>query len=698
MDYKQDGYDDLRVQHNDVLLDKMMEGKNNLKSEKYLTIGVGAAGVRDAMDMFSLIEQELHLQFKKINDVGITPLSLAERLEILHDIYNIGDEGTFKKIFSIETLSKQGITTKDIIAPSSFDFKKPNMFKMGDLYGRALFLQSIPAALASHLMEALSSISTNMLLSAHYEAIAQDKAVSFASGQITNIGGDVVKAQKNLSRAGASPDLISPKLATAERDAKELLADLTEGNQKLFHVTVVAVVFAQNEADLRLYTEQIKTKAKALVCQLNILDLQQEQGLNSALPLAENYLHTYRIMTSETASAVQPFSTQEIQIKGGFYYGMNPLSKNLILYNRASGNNQNGVILGSPGAGKSFAAKLEMYQTYLNTERSQIFVIDPEREYVVLANRLGGKVFPITPGGNVHVNPLDLDITRGDNADGDPFAAKVDYVIALCERMLGGRTEISGYMKSIIDNTLTELYQPYIESLEKRGITIDTEICPTLKDFYAALQARKEPEARNLASSIQMYCTGTLDLFAYHTNISTNEKFIVYDISSIGTNLWELAMQICLNDIWNRMVSNKARGVRTWFYIDEFYLLLQQPSTAQYLQMVWKRARKWMGTPTGITQNVEDLLRTSEGQTILSTSDFSLILTQAPLDRAALATMYGISPTQQEYITNAGPGEGLIRTSKTIVPFINHYPTDNELYKILSTKPQDSEAIKTQAV
>lgn len=599
MEYTQDGFDDLRVQHNTILLDKMMEGKNNLKAEKYLTIGVPASSVRDSMDMFSLIEHELHLQFKKINDVGIVPIPLVERLEIFHDIYNVGTEGNFKKTFNLDAMLKQGITTKDLIGPSSFDFKKPNMFKMGDTYGRVLFLNAIPAALVSHLMESLSSISTNMLLSAHYEAISQDKAVSFASGQITNIGGDVVKAQKNLSRAGASPDLISPKLATAEKDAKELLADLTEGNQKLFHVTVVAVVFAQNEADLNLYTEQIQTKAKTAVCSLKVLDLQQEQGLNTALPLATNSLKTHRIMTSETASAVQPFSTQEIQVKGGFYYGMNPLSKNLIIYNRASGNNQNGVILGSPGAGKSFAAKLEMYQTNLNTTNSQTFVIDPEREYVALANRLSGKVFPITPGGNIHVNPLDLNITRGDNADGDPFAAKVDYVIALCERMLGGRSELSGYMKGIIDNTLTELYQPYIDSLEKRGITIDTEICPTLKDFYTALTTRKEAEARNLASAIQMYCTGTLDLFAYHTNISTDEKFIVYDISNIGTNLWELAMQICLNDIWNRMIANKARSVRTWFYIDEFYLLLQQPSTAQYLQMVWKRARKWMGTPTG---------------------------------------------------------------------------------------------------
>ena len=613
-------------------------------------------------------------------------------MEILHDIYNIGQEGDFAKFFDLDNIVRQGITTKDAIGPSCFITKKDDQIKIGDnLYARALFLKSIPATLSSNLLESLTSISTNVLLSVHYEAQPQEKAVAFASGQVTSVGGEVVKAQKSLSKAGASPDLISPKLATAEKDAKDMLADLTDRNQKLFHVTVVAVVFAQNEADLNLYTDQIKTRAKEHVCQLDVLTTQQEQGLNSALPLANNIIHTHRIMTSETASAVQPFSTQELQIKGGFYYGLNPLSKNLIIYNRAASNNQNGVILGSPGTGKSFAAKLEMYQAYLNTINSQIFVIDPEEEYVVLAERLGGSVFRIEPGGTTHVNPLDLDITK--DKEGDPLAQKIDYVISLCERMLGGKSELSGHVKGIIDSTLQELYAPYISLLEKRGLTIDTDECPTLKDFYLALLKRKEQEARNLASSIRMYCEGTLDLFAYHTNIDTNARFIVYDIAHIGTNLEELGIQICLNDIWNRMVSNKKRGIRTWFYIDEFHLLLKLPSSAAYLQMIWKRARKWMGTPTGITQNVEDLLRSPEGQTILSTSDFALMLSQAPLDRAALASIFNISEEQQEYFTNVGSGEGLIYTSRTIVPFENHFPKDNELYKILSTKPEDAEKV-----
>lgn len=691
MEYRKDGLDDLRAEHNSIIIDKMQEGKNNLKAEKYLTVGVEAENVVDALEIFKSIEKNAGVKIKHINGTGMKPISISDRLKILHDIYNLGNEDQFKE-YDPRAIHKQGVTTKDVIGPSIMDFRKNDRMMIGQNYARALYLKGIPANISGNLVETLSSVSTNLVLSVHYDALSQEKAVGFAANQVTSVGGEVIKQQTTLSRSGASPSMISPKLATAQQDAESMLDDLTNRNQKLFRVTLVVVIFAQTEKDLDLYTEQIKTKTKEQVCALDILGAQQQElGLDSALPLANNKLKVYSVMTSETASAIQPFSTVELQTKGGFYYGLNAMSHNLIIYNRSISNNQNGFILGSPGAGKSFAAKLEMYQAYLNTEKTQIFVLDPEQEYVVLAKRLGGQIFPIEPGGKIHVNPLDLDITK-DN-DGDPFAQKVDYVISIIERMLGGKGELSGYAKSIIDGALTELYRPYIEDLENRGITIDTETCPTLSDLYKILAQRKEAEARNLAASIKMYCSGTLDLFAYHTNIDINAKMVVYDTSHIGSNLQELGMQICLNDIWNRMIKNKKQGIRTWFYIDEAHLFLRMPSSAAYISMVWKRARKWMGTPTFITQNVEDMLRTAEGNTILQTSDFALMLTQAPLDRAALSELFHISEEQQEFFTNVGSGEGLIYTSKAIVPFENHFPEDTQIYKILSTKPTDSEAV-----
>lgn len=691
MGYKSDGHDDFRVEHNNFVLEKMQEGKNNLKAEKYLTVGVHEDNIKDALAKFSGVEKNINLKFKKINMEGLKAMSLKDRLGILHDIYNNGKEDEFEKIYDINAIISQGITTKDIIGPSYFDFRpkgRVDYMMIGDVYARALFLKSIPATLSSSLIESLTSISSNMLLSVYYEAQPQEKAVSWASAQVTNVGGEVVKQQKNLSKSGADPSLISSRLDTAHKDAKMLLSELTDANQNLFHVSLVAIVFAQNLDDLKFYTDQVQTRAKSHICSMEVLSTRQEQGLDSALPLAKNLIKTKRVMTSYTASAMQPFSSQELQYKNGFYYGLNQSSKNLIVYNRSAGTNQNGVILGPPGTGKSFAAKMEMYQAYLNTN-AQIFVIDPEREYVALAKELGGTVFPIEPGGEVFINPLDLDVTKSD--EGDPFAQKVDFVIAMIESMLGGRQQLSGMLTGIIDSTLQELYAPYLKHLREIKATIDIEACPTLEDFYDLLRSRKEPEAKNLAASIKMYCVGTLNLFAHKTNIDTKNRFIIYDTKHIGTNLQELGLQICLNDIWNRMITNKKKNIRTMFYIDEFYLLLRQPSAAAYLQMIWKRARKWMGTPTGITQNIRDLLNSNEGNTILQTSDFALILSQAPLDRMELAELYNINEELQEYITNANPGEGLIKTSRTIVPFENHVPTDSYIYKLLSTKAEDAE-------
>lgn len=691
IEYQNDKNDKIRAEHNELVLEKMQEGKNNLKSEKYLTVGVNCPTIEDALTKFASIEKELEVKFKKINQIGLPALSLADRMEILHDIYNMGNEGDFAKFFDLNTIQAQGITTKDVIGPNSFNFKPSNYFQIDDRYARVLYLKSIPGNLTSRVLEQMTFIAANTLLSVYYDIQPQDKAVAFASAQVTNVGGEVIKAQKSLSKAGADPNLISTKLDTARTDAKRMLTALTSENQSLFHITVVMTIFADNKEDLDLYTKQAQARAQEVVCKFDVLTSQQEQGFTSALPLGLNMLKSHRVMLTYDAAVLQPFSTQELQVKNGFYYGLNQLSKNLIVYNRGISNNQNGVILGSPGGGKSFAAKMEMYQAFLNTRNTQIYIIDPEREYIPLANEFEGTVFSISPGGTTYINPMDLDITK--DSEDDPFAAKVDFVISIVESMLGGRAELNGYLKSIIDNTLQQLYAPYIQALEKMGKTIDTDICPTLRDFYDALRARKEPEAKNLAASIQMYCTGSLSLFAHHTNIDTNNRFIIYDTSHIGMNLKELGMQVCLNDIWNRMISNKKRSVRTWFYVDEFYLLLHQPSAARYLQMVWRRARKWGGTPTGITQNVSDLLSSEEGNTILKTSDFALMLTQSFEDRLALAQIYNISEEQQEYITNAAPGEGLIYTSRSIIPFENHVPATSPIYKLLSTKVEDAEEL-----
>lgn len=706
MKYQDDGFDDLRRENNEIMLDAIHAGKNNMKPEIYITVGVPASNAREALIKFTSVEKDLNSKFTKMNDEGIESINLAQRLEILHDIYNLGNEGDFlrekivngKKVKAFDPASvlTHGITTKDLIGPSGFEFASEHM-KIGDNYARALFLKGIPGSLSSTLLEDISSVPTNMLVSVHFEAMSKDKAATFASAQVTTIGGDVIKAQKKLSAAGViNPDLISPKLQTAQKDASEMLDDITNHNMSLLKVSLIIVVFAKNMEDLDLYTEQIKTKGRENICQIGVLTFQQEQGLTSALPLAKNILKVHKIMTSYTASAIQPFASKELLQPDGLYYGVNAQTNNLIIVNRLTRNNQSAVILGIPGGGKSFIAKNEMQQIILTQPKSQIFVIDPEREYVAQCKLMKGDVIKISSGANNvnHINPLDLDITPDSDGERAPIQEKVDFIIGLVLRMMGRDAILTGADKNIIDQVVMEMYAPYLEYLQKHNIYYCAEECPTLVDFCQMLRSRKELNAREIANQIQIYCTGSFNTFAYKTNIDTSKsKMVVYDISSIGENLKEIGMYICLTDVWNRMIGNKSRGYRTWLYLDEFYLILKERASAEYLQMIWKRARKWGGCPTGITQNVEDLLATNEGTTIIETSDMITMLKQAPPNRVQLAEMLTISEEQQEFISNVGPGEGLLCVGGTLIPFKNRFPQDTKLYKIMSTKPDDAENV-----
>ena len=706
MKKQEDGFDELRKENNNIIMGAIHAGKNNMKPEIYLTVGVPATNIRESLAKFTSLEKDLNSKFSKINDEGIETIDIAQRLEIFHDVYNLGNEGDFLrekvingikvKSFDLKTICSQGITTKDVVGPSGFDFMNDYMM-IGDNYARALYLKGIPGSISSTLLEDISSVTANMLLSVHFDAMSKDKAAAFAAAQVTTIGGDVIKAQRKLAESGViSPDLISPKLQTAKADASEMLDDITNNNMSLLKITLVVVVFAKNMEDLDLYTDQIKTKARENLCQIDVLRSQQEQGLTTALPLAKNIIKVHKIMTSYTASAIQPFASKELLQPGGLYYGVNSQTNNLIFVNRLTRNNQSAVILGIPGGGKSFIAKNEMQQIILTQPKSQIFVIDPEREYVAQCKLMKGDVIKISSGSNNvnHINPLDLDITPDEDGERAPLQEKVDFIIGLVLRMMGRDAILTGSDKNVIDQVVTEMYAPYLEYLHEHNIYYCAEQCPTLVDFCQMLRSRKELNAKEIANQIQIYCTGSFNTFAHKTNINTdNSKIVVYDISSIGENLKELGMYICLTDVWNRMISNKGRGFRTWLYLDEFYLILKEKASAEYLQMIWKRARKWGGCPTGITQNVEDLFATHEGTTIIETSDMITMLKQAPNNRAQLSAMLNISEEQQEFIGNVNQGEGLLYLGGTLIPFKNNFPTDTMLYKIMSTKPDDAENV-----
>lgn len=687
----------LRDEYNQMLLDKMQEGRNNMRREKYLTISVKADSIDSAISSFARYDTEISTTLKKIVKVDTPPMDVRQRLSILHDIYNIDKEDIFYKkaqidkqdvqAFTFDQLRKLGITTKDLVAPESIEFKKDYMI-IGDKYARVMFLNNLPNFLNTNIIPELTDVACNLLASVHYEPIAQTQGLKIIKNQIVNINANVIDAQKKATKAGYSADLISPDLMRAQAEAQNILNDMTKRNQKLFLTTILITHFADSLDELNKDSEAINTVAQKYLCTMTKLNYQQELGFASCLPLATNRIFVKRMLTTESASVFIPFAAQELTQKNGMYYGLNAVSKNMILFSRLNSKNGNGCILGTPGSGKSFSAKREIINVLLNTN-DEVFIIDPEREYAPLTALLGGECVRIAAGSKNYLNPLDMDLDYAD--DDDPVTLKSDFISSLCETIIGGRYGISPNQKTVIDRCVRQVYAPYLEHMSTLGndVTYDPEYMPTLIDLYELLLSQPEPEAQNIALSLELYCTGSLDTFAHKTNVNTHSRFVVYDIKDIGSGMKEMGFQICLDTVWNKMISNKKAGKRTWLYLDEFYLLTQTDSSAKFLQQIWKRARKWNGIPTGITQNVEDMLKSSESRTIISNCEFVLMLNQAPLDKIELSQMFNISPTQQQYITNSDSGTGLLYTGKTIVPFVDKFPKDTQLYKVMTTKPDE---------
>lgn len=690
-----DGLDKYRLENNAILESKMNEGKNSVTREKYLTVSVQADDIDAAAKRFQTMDNEISAHIKKINGVDTEPMKIEERLSVLHEIYNPGTElplstqgeinGRIVKAFNLDALKMMGISSKDAIAPECMQFNR-DYFMLGDKYCRAMFIDTLPSFLSTDFFTDLVDISANLLTSIHFESVRQDKATKILRNQMVNIDANVIEAQKRAIKSGYSPDLIPHEVKKAQEQANKIMEDITSRNQKLLLVSIMLTVYGDSIDELNKNTESLKTTAAKYLCSLKKLTYQQEYAFASCLPLGKNKTYIQRMLTTESASVFIPFSAQELSQNNGMYYGLNAVSKNLILFNRINSKNANGVILGTPGSGKSFSAKREIINVILGTN-DDVYIIDPEREYAPLAALFNGEVVRIAAGSNTYINPFDMDLNYAD--DDDPITLKSDFIGSLCETVIGGKYGLSPVQKTVIDRCVRQIYIPYRNMLEKTGKTYDRDIAPTMDDFYKALLSQPEAEAQQIALSLEIYCRGSLNTFAHRTNVNTNARFVVYDIKDIGTGMKEMGLQVCLDSIWNKITQNKSKKKRTWFYIDEFYLLTQTDSSAKFLQQIYKRARKWGGVPTGITQNVEDLLASKEARGIINNCDFIMMLNQSPLDRAELGAMLNISPAQMSYITNADAGQGLLYTGKFIVPFIDKFPSGNMLFNAMTTKPED---------
>ena len=669
---EEDGsHDDLKSEYNRMLLEKMEEGQNGILRSKYITVTVQAAGISQARSKFSTIDMELTNAFKKIGS-RLRLMTSNERISLLKDIFRGCD-------VSIPELSLNDFrrsADRAYCCPDYIEFKKDH-FLWGDKYARAMFIKDMPSSLRDCILTDILSTNLDVMVSVNIAPVEPDKALKMVNHQITAMRANKLQAEKKAIQSGYTPDVINEDLKNSITEAQELLEDLRSRNQKMFLDNVLLLVTAADKDELEANTETVEAVVRKHLCSLSVLTFQQEKGMQSILPVGNCTLKIRRTLTTESTAVFLPFSVKEINHPSGMYYGINPLSGNLILLNRSLLKNGNAFILGAPGGGKSFIAKREILIVFLSTE-DDIIIIDPEGEYGNLVRKLGGEVINVSPASGNHINPLDL--TRDYSDDQSPLTMKVDFILSFCEYLLGNQG-LTAKERGIIDRSLSEIYREYLYTFDEKRI-------PTLVEFYESLRSQPEKEAQDLALSFEIYIKGNLNMFAHSTNVDTSNRVVSFDIKDLGKQMKTLGMLIVLDYVWNRITRNRAQGKRTWIYMDEIYLLFGNEYSSNFLFELYKRARKWGGVPTGITQNVEDLLRSETARSMLSNSDLVIMLSQSASDREKLSGLLNISDNLMAYVTNSEPGSGLICYGGNIVPFVDRFP-HNALYDLLTSKLEE---------
>ena len=654
-----DEFDEIRKEYLSILKAQVSQGSRGLQKTKYLTFGIEAESIRTAKPRLDRIETDILGNFKRL---GVTafPLNGKERLALMHDLFHMD-------------------------APSSFVFRTGRRFSMGNLQGAVSFLQILAPEMSDRLLADFLDMDSPPVVSLHIQSLDQVKAIKTIKRKITDLDKSKIDEQKKAVRAGYDMDILPSDLTTYGTEAKKLLQDLQSRNERMFLVTFLVLNTGATQRQLENNVFQASGIAQKYNCQLTRLDFQQEEGMMSSLPLGKNLIEIQRCLTTSSTAIFVPFTTQELIQDGSraLYYGRNALSGNPILVDRSQLKNPNGLILGTPGSGKSFAAKREIANVFMMTD-DDIAIIDPEAKYFPLVSRLGGQVVKIAPTSGDYINPMDLNLNYSE--EDDPLTLKSDFILSLCELIVGGKEGLKPVEKTIIDRCVRMVYQDYLIDPEHTPM-------PILGDLYDLLRQQTEPEALVLATALEIYVNGSLNVFNHRTNVDVKSRLVCYDIKDLGKQLKKLGMLVVQDQIWNRVTVNRYAHKNTRVYVDEFHLLLREEQTAAYSVEIWKRFRKWGGIPTGITQNVKDLLSSREVENIFENSDFVLMMNQAGGDRQILAKQLNISPHQLSYVTHSGEGEGLLFYGNVIVPFVDRFPKDTELYRVLTTKPQEMEYV-----
>lgn len=705
--YKNDDYDIHREEYNKILRRQIKAGKNDIQKMKYITVTIDCDNVYEAILKFHRIEQEVITNLRAIGSDGRV-LSTVERLSVLHDKFRNGREGDFDTLVQdfinkgedfFEFVKKRGLSSKDYIAPSSFLFKAKDWFCIEDKYYRCMYLNSLPASLAMDNFNSITDVEFPLITTLAIQPIAKDKGLRLIKKQLTGMEANKIEAEKKAVRAGYSPETINHDLKQSLLQAEEMLDDCVNKNQKMFFVTIGFMVMGNTLEELNDNCKVLTSKARQFTCQLQTFDYQQEDAFKVILPMGvspKNKLFVERTLTTESLAIFTPFASQELFEEGGFYYGLNQISLNLILCNRTKMKTPSGFLLGSSGSGKSFATKREILNVLLSDDKTGVLVIDPENEYSDFARAFGGVVLSLSATSECHINPLDMDENYGLDDNDDPLSTSLDrkkekalqkkteYLMSIIQCMISDGnnvTTVTPVQKSIIDRAIGRTYKKYLDS------NFNKEYIPTLLDLQMELDKEKEKEeGRLIAEGVEYYTRGSMNLFSHKSNLDFSNRFVVFNIRDLGKELKQISLLITLDFIWNRMIENCQQKVRTYCYVDEIHLLFQNDFSAAYLQQLYKRGRKYGLVITGITQDVEDLLTSEMARGMISNSDFVMMLNQSSENLKILANMLSISEAQMQFVRKADAGSGLLFAENTIVPFVDRFPENSYLYTLMSTK------------
>jgi len=695
-----DKYNSIRREYADMLKTQLAKGNNGLVKTKYITFGIEADNLKTAKMRLERIEADILNNFKVLGVKALT-LNGIERLAVLHGQFH--PDGNEKLHFDWNDIPISGLSTKDYIAPASFDFGDKRSFRMSGTIGAVSFVQVLATELSDRMLADFLDMDGAVTVNLHIKSIDQTEAIKNIKRTLMELDGMKIEQQKKAFTGGYDIDIISSDISTYGDATKELLTDLQSRNERMYLVTALVMNTAKTRQKLETGILAAQGITQKYNCALKRLEDQQEKGLMSSLPLGLNHVEIQRGLTTSSTAIFVPFTTQELFMRGeALYYGLNALSNNLIMADRKRLKNPNGLFLGTPGSGKSFAAKREIVNVFLLTN-DDIIISDPESEYAPLVLRLGGQVIKLSPASGHYINPMDINPDYSE--DDDPVSLKSDFLLSLCELIVGAKDGLNGFERSVIDRAVKNVYREYLAAPHPDKM-------PILEDLYNELRRFEEPEAQRVATALELYVHGSLNVFNHRTNVNLQNRLVCFDIKELGKSLKKIGMLILQDQVWGRVTANRAKNESinitgeahesayvtpapkktpksTWFYQDEFHLMLKEEQTAAYSVEIFKRFRKWGGIPTALTQNVKDLLASREVENIFENSDFIVMLNQAAGDRLILSKQLGISTHQLSYVTHANAGEGLLFYGNTIIPFVDRFPKDTELYRIMTTKPDE---------